>query len=115
MMIKVVLTCDNTLGTVSTQCSYSHTIGTEYSTSLSKEMSISTGIEASMESNFMDILSAGLKVSHTTGYNWGQESSEAKSKQVTTTVQATAPAGMDDISCIVISYAQANFQQVHCS
>ena len=94
MMIKIVLTCDNTLGTVPIQCSYSHTIGTQYSDSVSKEMSISTGIEASMESNFMDILSAGLKVSHTTGYNWGQESSEAKSKQVTTTVDTTVPAGI---------------------
>ena len=94
MMIKVVLTCDNTLGTVPTQCSYSHTIGTQYSTSVSEEMSISEGIEATMESNFLDIMSAGLKYSHTTGYNWGQESSEAKSKQVTTTVDTTVPAGI---------------------
>ena len=110
-----MLTCDNTRGTVPTQCSYSQTIGTQYSTSVTNEMSVSVGVKYALEVGFEGLFKESLEVSATTGYNWRHESSEAKSKQVTTTVQATAPAGMDGISCIVISYAQANFQQVHCS
>ena len=96
MMLKVVLTCDNTRGTVPTQCSYSHTIGTQYSSYVSNEMSISVAVKYAMESMFWGSFMS-LGVSANTTYNWKHESSEAKSKQVTTTVEATAPAGMDGI------------------
>ena len=103
--IKVVLTCDNTRGTVPTQCSYSQTIGTQYSTSVTNEMSVSVGVKYAMEVGFEGLFKESLEVSATTGYNWRHESSEAKSKQVTTTVQATAPAGrytVDTLHCHLI-------------
>ena len=92
MIIKVVLTCDNTRGTFPTHCS--QTIGTRYSSSVSHQISVSVAVEAAVEASFFGLLSAGLKTSLNTGYNWRHESSEARSKQVTTTVEATAPAGI---------------------
>ena len=94
MIIKVVLTCDNTRGTFPTHCSYSQTIGTQYSSSVSHQISVSVAVESAVEASFFGLLSAGLKTSLNTGYNWRHESSEARSKQVTTTVEATAPAGI---------------------
>jgi len=89
----VVLTCDNSRGTSPTTCTYSQTIGTQYSSSVSQEMGISVAIEAAMQAEFVGVFSSSLKTSVTTGYNWRHETSQAKSKQVTTTVKATAPAG----------------------
>ena len=97
LIIKVVLTCDNSRGTSPTTCTYSQTIGTQYSSSVSHEMGISVAIEAAMQAEFVGVFSSSLKTSVTTGYNWRHETSQAKSKQVTTTVKATAPAG--NIQC----------------
>merc|ERR1712079_982110 len=48
----VVLTCDNTRGIVPTRCTYSQTIGTRYSSSVTKGMSVSKAVEAEMSLGF---------------------------------------------------------------
>ena len=51
----VVLVCDNTGGLVDTYCSYSHTVGTSYSNSMTEEMSISVGVSATMSTDYFGL------------------------------------------------------------
>ena len=66
----MVLICDNTMGLTTTTCSYSLTIGTEFSDSLSEGMSIDTTVEAELQLQFWGLFSGGLGVSESTGYDW---------------------------------------------
>merc|ERR1719320_1528937 len=70
----VVLICDNTMGLTTTTCSYSLTIGTQFSDSMSQGMSIDTTVEAELQAQFWGIFSGSLGVSETTGYDWTQTS-----------------------------------------
>ena len=49
-----VLVCDNTGGVVDTSCSYSHTVGTAYSNSMTEEMSISVGLKETITSSYFE-------------------------------------------------------------
>ena len=51
----VVLECDNTGGLVDTFCSYSHTVGTAFSDSMTKEFSISYGVKTSIKADFFEL------------------------------------------------------------
>ena len=90
---EVVLVCDNTLGLTSTTCSYSQTVGTQFSDSVSEGMSVDTTVKEEMSAQFWGLFSLGLGVSESTGYDWGHTSESTKSEQVTVTVQAEAPPG----------------------
>ena len=91
---EVVLVCDNTLGQVTTKCSYSQTVGTQFSESVEEGMSVDTTVEAEMAAQFFGMFSGGLGVSESTGYDWSSTSEAAKSEQVTVTVEAEAPPGL---------------------
>ena len=47
-----VLVCDNNAGQTSTRCSYSQTIGTQFSDSVSEGMSVDTTVEAEIAAMF---------------------------------------------------------------
>ena len=51
----MILVCDNTGGVVDTYCSYSHTVGTAFSDSMTEEMSISAGVKATMSADFFEL------------------------------------------------------------
>ena len=93
-----------------TYCSYSHTVGTAYSESMTDEMSISVGVSYSMSASYfelfrlkivfyfhhfflIDFVSESLEVSATTGYDWSQTTETTMNEQTTIELQATAPAG----------------------
>merc|ERR1719312_2051505 len=103
----VVLICDNTMGFTTTTCSYSLTIGTEFSDSLSEGMSIDTTVEAELQLQFWGLFSGGLGVSESTGYDWRHASDTTKSQQVTVTVQAEAPPGL----VLVIEQARGSCEE----
>ena len=84
----MVLVCDNTQGLVTTKCSYSQTVGTQFSDSMEEGMSVDTTVEAEMAAQFWGMFSGGLGVSESTGYDWSRTSEAAKSEQVTVTVEA---------------------------
>jgi len=91
---EVALYCDNTMGSVSTYCSYCKTIGTSYSSSLSASMSIDQTIEEELSAQFFDLFGSSIGISVTTGYNWEHVSSETQDVAVGISVDAEAPAGM---------------------
>ena len=48
----VVLVCDNVTGQTSTKCTYSQTISTQFSDSVSEGMSVDTMVQEEMEAMF---------------------------------------------------------------
>ena len=48
----VVLVCDNVTGQTSTKCTYSQTISTQFSDSVSEGMSVDTTVQEEMEAMF---------------------------------------------------------------
>ena len=85
--------CDNTQGVAPTKCTYSHTIGTKFSDTLSEGMKVDITVEAELKAEFFDIFSADIGVSATTGYDWTHATDSTKSEQTTITVEAEAPPG----------------------
>ena len=85
--------CDNLLGQYITKCTYSHTVGTQYSESMSEGMSVSQSVEMTMQAQFFKIFSTSMGVSMSTGYDWTHTTDSTKSEQTTITVEAHAPAG----------------------
>ena len=106
---EVVLVCDNTQGLVTTKCSYSQTVGTQFSDSMEEGMSVDTTVEAEMAAQFWGMFSGGLGVSESTGYDWSRTSEAAKSEQVTVTVEAEAPPGL----VLVIEQATGSCEESH--
>merc|ERR1711915_808692 len=90
---EVVLRCDGRNAVVDTKCTYSKTVGTEFSNEISEGMSVDTTVEAEMSAQFWRIFEARMGMSVTTGYDWGHVSTETKSEQTTITVEGTAPPG----------------------
>jgi len=91
---EVIISCDNLLGVTTAKCSYQHTIGTEFSESVSEGMSIDASIKAELELQFWEIFKANLGFSASTGYDWTHTSQATQNEQVTVTVEAEAPPGM---------------------
>ena len=104
---EVVLVCDNTLGLTPATCSYSQTIGTAFSDSISEGMSVDTTVETELANQFWGLFSLGLGVSESTGYDWSHTTEATKSEQVTVSVEAEAPAGY----ILVIEQATASCDQ----
>jgi len=75
-----IMQCDNSNNDVETKCPYTKTIGTTWTTEASKSMSIDTTIEVAMSASFFSFFSEELSISSTTGYDWTQTSSQAKSE-----------------------------------
>jgi len=75
-----IMQCDNSNNDVESKCSYTKTIGTTWTSEVTNSMSIDTTIEYSMSASFFSFFSEELGVSVSTGYDWTQTSSEAKSE-----------------------------------
>jgi len=96
--------CDNMNNDVETKCSYTKTIGTTWTTEASNSMSIDATIEASMSSSFFGFFSAELGLSVSTGYDWTQTSSQAKSETQEFKVEAVVHPN----SILIIEGAEGN-------
>jgi len=77
---KTVTSLDNTQSDLPATFTYEYTIGTSWSHQMSDSMSISNSISAEVKAGFFDIFEASLGVSVTTGYNWSETSTAAKSE-----------------------------------
>jgi len=86
-----IMQCDNTRSDVDTLCQYTKTIGTTFTNTAQESMSIDTSIEYAMEASFFSFFKESLGVSVSTGYDWTQTSSEAKSETHSYTVRTTVP------------------------
>jgi len=89
----VVLTCDNTINTVSTFCSFFRSIGTAYEASMAESMNIDVTIAEEMTIQLFRLFSNTLGISVETGYNWEHTTSEVQSTVQSVEVDAEAPAG----------------------
>ena len=87
------MVCDNLNGQATTKCTYSQTVGTEFSDSVSEGMSVDETVEYEMEMEFWGIFKQRMGMSVATGYDWGHTSDATKSEQTTITVEAEAPPG----------------------
>ena len=87
------MVCDNLNGQATTKCTYSQTVGTEFSDSVSEGMSVDETVEYEMEMEFWGIFKERMGMSVSTGYDWSHTSDATKSEQTTITVEAEAPPG----------------------
>ena len=51
----VILSCDNLHGKTQTKCTYSHTVGTEFSESMSNGMSVDVSVSLELEAQFWEV------------------------------------------------------------
>jgi|ERR1712179_29760 len=77
---KTVTSLDNTHSDLPATFTYKYTIGTSWSDQMSNSMDISTTISEEVKAGFFGIFEASIGVSVTTGYNWSETSTEAKSE-----------------------------------
>jgi len=99
-----IMQCDNSNNDFEAKCTYTKTIGTTWTTEASNSMSIDTTIEASMSASFFSFFSADLGISSTTGYDWTQTSSQAKSETEEFKVETVVPPH----SILIIEGAEGN-------
>jgi len=90
---KTVASFDNTQSDLPATFTYKYIIGTSWSHGMSDSMSISDTISAEVTAGFFDIFEASLGTSVTTGYDWSETSSEAKSETKQFTVSTELPGG----------------------
>jgi len=90
---KTVTSLDNTHSDLPATFTYKYTIGTSWSHEMSDSMDISTTISEEVKAGFFDIFEASIGVSVTTGYNWSETSSEAKSETKEFTDSIEIPGG----------------------
>lgn len=88
-----IMQCDNCQSDVETLCQYTKTIGTTYTSEAQESMSIDVTIEESMSTSFFKLFETQIGISLTTGYDWTQTSSEAKSETHEYTVRTTVKPG----------------------
>jgi len=88
---KTIMQCDNTPSSVETKCSYTKVIGTTFTNTAQESMNIDTTIEAAMSEAFFEFFSADIGTSITTGYDWTDISSQAKSETEEFKVETVVP------------------------
>ena len=83
--VQMVVTCDNRLSAIKTDCSYEYTLGTTYSNSITESMSVSSTISADIGLEFESLFSASVSSSLTTGYDFARtyDFSQSVSKAIT--------------------------------
>jgi len=87
-----IMQCDNTNNDLEAKCPYVETIGTTWSASASESMSIDATIEAAMSESFFGMFSSVIGLSSTTGYDWNNTSSAARSETKTFDEEAVVDA-----------------------
>ena len=65
---------------------------------MSEELSISSSVEAELTAEFWGRFSSYVGYSLTTGYNWTEVSTQTESEQITVTVTATVPPGINGLN-----------------
>jgi len=90
---KTVASFDNTQSDLPATFTYKYFIGTSWSHEMSDSISIADTISAEVKAGFFDIFETNLGVSETTGYDWSETSSEAKSETEEFTVSTELPGG----------------------
>jgi len=90
---ETVASYDNSNSHLPSTFTYKYTIGTSWSTEMSEGMSIDETVSAEMSAGFFDIFESKIGMSVTTGYNWNEVSTEAKSETKEFQVETNVPAG----------------------
>ena len=90
---EVVMNCDATNAQSDSECNYIKTMGTTFTETFSNSMSVDVTVKYEMEAKFFDLFSEKLGISVSTGYNWGEVSSETTSEEDSIEITATAPKG----------------------
>jgi len=104
-----VVICDNSKGLDNVaDCSYSISIGTSYSTSVSKTMQISATVEESIQTELEGVFSATVSASFTTGFDWTKTSDLVKTKDTTISVDTQVQPGNTLIIQQAVGYCGGN-------
>merc|ERR1719348_1143381 len=90
---ETVASYDNSNSHLDSTFTYKYTIGTSWSHEMSEGMSIDETVSGEMSAGFFDIFETKLGFSVSTGYNWNEVSTEAKSETKEFTVETNVPAG----------------------
>merc|ERR1711942_214566 len=90
---KTVASFDNTLSDLPSTFTYKYTIGTSWSSQMTESMSVDATISSEVKAGFFDIFEASIGMSVTTGYDWSETSSEAKSEIREFTDSTEVPGG----------------------
>jgi len=88
-----VASFDNSQSDISSTFTYKYTIGTTWSHEMSEGMSIDETVSAEMQAAFWGIFQGSLGVSVSTGYNWGEVTSEARGEEEEFSVETSVPGG----------------------
>jgi len=90
---KTVASFDNSISDLPSTFTYKYIIGTTWSFEMSESMSIDETISFEIKAAFYEIFEESLGTSVTTGYNWSEISSEAKSETQEFSVTTNVPGG----------------------
>merc|ERR1712142_9761 len=90
---KTVASYDNSNSDLQATFTYKYMIGTSWSTEMSEDMSIAATVSVELSAAFFEIFEERIGFSVTTGYNWNEASTEAKSEAEEFSVQTDVPAG----------------------
>jgi len=90
---KTVASFDNTQSDLPSTFTYKYTIGTSWSSQITESMSVDATISSEVKAGFFDIFEASIGMSVTTGYDWSETSSEAKSEIREFTDSTEVPGG----------------------
>ncbi len=110
---STVMSCDNTHGDNPVTCEYTEYVGTSYTEEAWESMSVSYGVMEEVQAGLMDVFSVGISVSATTGYDWGEATSQTfdriKEYRVSVTVDAGTTVTIDQ----VVGYCDGNDSQTN--
>ena len=84
---------DNSGSSIETEFTYTYTIGTVWSNEISKDFDIDVSVTEVLKRAFFKIFSDEVSSSFSTGYNWQSTSSQAKSDEISFTMETDVPAG----------------------
>eukprot|EP00092_Neocalanus_flemingeri_P029186 GFUD01031677.1.p1 GENE.GFUD01031677.1~~GFUD01031677.1.p1 ORF type:complete len:306 (+),score=37.47 GFUD01031677.1:99-1016(+) len=90
---STVASFDNTGSSLPSTFTYRYTIGTSWSDEMSEGFDVSITVSAEMKASFWGRFEATIGVSHTTGYNWRQVSTQAQQERKEFTVETKVPGG----------------------
>lgn len=91
---QAVTTIDNTWSNVSSQFSYTKTVGTTFSDSVTNSIGVSATVSKAISASFFDIFSSTIGLSLTTDYDWTSTDTETRSETKTFKVDVDIPPGV---------------------
>eukprot|EP00092_Neocalanus_flemingeri_P091728 GFUD01116366.1.p1 GENE.GFUD01116366.1~~GFUD01116366.1.p1 ORF type:complete len:307 (+),score=28.06 GFUD01116366.1:132-1052(+) len=88
-----VASFENSGSSLPSTFTYKYVIGTTWSNQMSEGFDVSITVSGELKASFWGRFEATIGVSHTTGYNWGYVSTQAKQERQEFTVETKVPGG----------------------